>query len=292
MLYADHFAQAEYKTALIYETLFWVETNSDFRKLLKKLAASEREDFAFWQKLVTPDRQLYGISPFERWFYKTFRRLFGLTMTAKLLERREQQMIANYHSFRQTITDAKLRHQIDEFIRRELLDEACLKDVIKENHLNSMANIMLGFNDGLIELTGTLTGLTLALQGTKLVAVTGLIAGLSATLSMTASAYAQARYDPLKNPKTAALSTGITYLIIVLLLIFPFLIAHDPATALAAMLVIVLIILLAAAGYTAILYDKPFFRQFLEMAIISLGVAAISFGLGFVLRQLFGLNAN
>ena len=38
-----------------------------------------------------------------------------------------------------------------------------------------MANIMLGFNDGLIELTGTLTGLALALQGTKLVAVTGLV---------------------------------------------------------------------------------------------------------------------
>jgi vacuolar iron transporter family protein len=36
--------------------------------------------------------------------------------------------------------------------------------------------------------------------------------------------------------------------------------------------------------------DLPFWRRFAEMAGISLGVAAISFGIGYLVRAVFGVD--
>jgi ABC-type Mn2+/Zn2+ transport system permease subunit len=38
--------------------------------------------------------------------------------------------------------------------------------------------------------------------------------------------------------------------------------------------------------------DIPFGKRFSEMAIISMGVAALSFAIGFLLRKLIGLPAS
>jgi VIT1/CCC1 family predicted Fe2+/Mn2+ transporter len=37
--------------------------------------------------------------------------------------------------------------------------------------------------------------------------------------------------------------------------------------------------------------DEKFSRRFIEMALLSLSVAALSFGVGFVLRKFFGIDA-
>jgi len=55
--------------------------------------------------------------------------------------------------------------------------------------------MVLGLNDALVELTGTLAGLTFALKNTRLIALSGLITGIAATLSMAASEYLSARTE-------------------------------------------------------------------------------------------------
>jgi len=42
--------------------------------------------------------------------------------------------------------------------------------------------------------------------------------------------------------------------------------------------------------YLAVVRDMPFKHRFLEMAGLCLGVSLISFGIGFVLRQAFGID--
>ena len=49
--------------------------------------------------------------------------------------------------------------------------------------------MVLGLNDALVEFTGALAGYTFALQNTLLVAMTGLITGVAASLSMATSEY-------------------------------------------------------------------------------------------------------
>ena len=54
---------------------------------------------------------------------------------------------------------------------------------------------MLGLNDALVELTGMIAGMTFALSGTKIVALTAVITGAAATLSMAASNYLAERAE-------------------------------------------------------------------------------------------------
>ena len=42
--------------------------------------------------------------------------------------------------------------------------------------------------------------------------------------------------------------------------------------------------------YISVAKDIPFRERFLEMAIISLGIAAVTFGIGFLIRTFLGLE--
>jgi VIT1/CCC1 family predicted Fe2+/Mn2+ transporter len=43
--------------------------------------------------------------------------------------------------------------------------------------------------------------------------------------------------------------------------------------------------------YISVAKDLPFKERFLEMAFISLGVAALTFGIGFLVRLVVGIDA-
>src|SRR5437016_1858109 len=104
-----------------------------------------------------------------------------------------------------------------------------MADILKKH---SMASVALGVNDGVIELTGALTGFTFALKEHHLVALSGLITGIAAALSMAASAFMQARHEEEKDAVSAAVITGISYLIVVLLLVAPYFIFAEALSAL------------------------------------------------------------
>ena len=61
--------------------------------------------------------------------------------------------------------------------------------LVDEERLKYVGSVVLGLNDALVEFTGTLAGLTFAIQNTQIIAVAGLIMGVAASLSMGASEY-------------------------------------------------------------------------------------------------------
>lgn len=73
--------------------------------------------------------------------------------------------------------------------------------MLDEERLQYVGSMVLGLNDALVELTGTLAGLSFALQDNRLVALSGLITGISATLSMASSEYLSARSEGNQNAK-------------------------------------------------------------------------------------------
>ena len=110
-------------------------------------------------------------------------RIFGLTFSLKLLENTEEKDQIKYENIEHHIPDT---HQI---IRDEEAHEEELINLINGEHLNYVGSMVLGLNDSLVELTGTLAGLTFAFQNTKLIALSGLITGSAASLSMAVSEY-------------------------------------------------------------------------------------------------------
>lgn len=170
-------------------------------------------------------------------------------------------------------------------------EEKIIKELNKEINKDKkeyIGAIVLGLNDALIEITGALAGLTLALQNSKIIAVVGLITGISASLSMSASEYLSIKSEKTKNkPIKSAFYTGSVYLLTVLLLISPYLLLDNVFKSLISTLIIALIIIFIFTYYISVKRNYPFKKRFFDMLLIGLGVATISFIFGYLIRIFF-----
>ncbi len=266
----------------IYDRLSKSTKDSYNKNVLKRISQDELRHYHFWKKYtkedIKPDR-------YAMWKYYLISRLFGITFGIKLMERGEAGAQLAYEKIAKSIPEAKrLEKEENEHEKR-------LISLIDEERLRYVGSMVLGLNDALVELTGALAGFTLALQHTRLVALTGLITGIAASLSMSASEYLSKKSEEgHKNPLKAALYTGLAYIITVFFLIFPYLIFKNVYLALGVTLVNAILVILIFTFYISIAKDLGFKKRFFEMAVISLGVAALTFSLGFIIRIAFNIE--
>ncbi len=282
----DELLYDEYESYVTYKELARVEPVPSFRKVLKELVKHEEHDYQFWQKFAINKEP--EISRFFVVFLKLMRKILGLTFTVKFLESNERAAIRNYIALSK-ISHPKMRKMINKMLRHELQHEQRLVNSIQEEKVKFVSSIILGVNDGLVELTGALVGFSTAFRNPATIALAGLITGIAASLSMAASAYMQAKHDvEHRNAKKSALYTGVSYFVVVALLVLPFFIFTSSFSALLWMFAVVFLILGSASFYTAILFDRSFKKQFGQMVLFSLGVAAVSFLIGLLVRYVSG----
>jgi len=267
----------------IYLRLAAIEKDSSNREVLQRIAEDEKDHYAHWKKHTGRDVRPSMLLVCS---YLVLARLFGLVFTVKLMERGEHLAQRNYGKIGESFPEA-LR-----IMQEEKEHESELLRMLNEDRLRYVGSIVLGLNDALVELTGALAGLTLALQNARLIAMTGLITGIAASLSMSASEYLSTRTedDNARHPVKAAVYTGVAYVFTVALLIIPYLFLDNPFLALGLCLGFALLVIFLFTFYISVAKELPFARRFFEMAGLSLTVAAISFGIGYLVKSFFNLE--
>jgi len=273
----------EITSHIIYKRLSKSVRGTDNRTTLKRISDNELEHNETLKSITHADvqpRRLYAF------FFFLIARVFGLTFGVKLLERGETDASASYGRLSSEYP------QVAAFVSDEEEHERELIDMINEEKLSYVGAIVLGLNDALVELTGALAGFTFAFQNTKLIALTGLITGISASLSMAASEYLSASHETgsRRGALKSALYTGAAYVLTVVILILPFLLIANPFVSLGVCLGAAVLIILVFNFYVSVAKDTPFRRQFWEMVLISLGVAGISFLIGILVKNVFGVD--
>lgn len=251
------------------------------REVLEHIAHDEQEHYKILHKHTGVET---GPEQWRVWRYRLLSRLFGLTFTIKLMEKGESFAQAAYERVHPDVPD------LNRLLQDEHKHEQDLIAMIQEERLDYMDSIVLGLNDALVELTGALAGLSFALQNTNVIAMSGLVTGIAASLSMAASEYLSKKSEGDTEPLKASTYTGIAYIVTVLLLVLPFLVLSAWQAALPVTLIIGLGVIATFTYFNAIVHEKKFRRDFLEMAALSFGVAIISFGVGLLLRQVFGVE--
>ncbi|MEG1525045.1 MAG: VIT1/CCC1 transporter family protein [Clostridia bacterium] len=251
--------------------------------VLLHLAHEEETHAKIWQK--------YSGLELRPQKYKVFLRklstvIMGFTFTIKRMEKGEGLAQQTYALLAQEVPESIL------ISAQENEHEQALMEMLDEERLQYVGSMVLGLNDALVELTGALAGITFALQNTRLVALSGLITGIAATLSMASSEFLSAKSDGRKDALKSCTYTGVAYLITVALLILPYLLFSNDnyVWALVSMLAIVVCIIAFFSYYISVAKDLPFLRRFCEMAVISLGVAVIAFVIGLIAKQLLGID--
>lgn len=266
----------------IYSRLAQSIRSEENRAVLMRIAEDERQHYESWrqatQEAVPPNK-------FKIWWYTLIGRVLGLTFALQLMEQGEEGAQENYAELVSAVPEA------EEILREEEEHEYVLLEMLDEERLRYTGSIVLGLNDALVELTGALAGLTLALQDTNLIALTASITGIAASMSMAASEYLSTKTEQTsKAPGRAALYTGLAYVFTVIVLVLPYLLFDNYIVCLILSLLIAIMIIAAFNYYIAVARGEPFRRRFLEMAGLSLFVAAVSFGVGFLIRTLFGVD--
>ncbi|MBN2006153.1 MAG: VIT1/CCC1 transporter family protein [Anaerolineae bacterium] len=266
----------------IYRQLAQTIRSPENRRVLEKIADEELAHYHRWkaytEQEVRPDR-------LKIWVYSLIGRTLGFTFAVKLMERGEQGAQENYAALEELATEAEA------IAAEEKSHEEALLAMLDEEILRYAGSMVLGLNDALVELTGALAGLTLAFQNTRLVALSGTITGIAAAMSMAASEYLSTKSERTgKSPLKASLYTGAAYIVTVLLLILPYLLWKNYYVCLAITMATAVLIIAAFNYYIAIAKDEPFRRRFMEMAGLSLSVAALSFGVGLLVRKFLGVE--
>lgn len=273
----------EITESAIYEKIAQSIKDEHNSSVLNRIAVEEKKHYHILEAItgihVTPNKFLV-------FKFTVLAKIFGFTFAVKLMEKSEGDASAAYDAISDEVPEAK------EIAADEDRHENELLAILDEERLQYVGSMVLGLSDALVELTGTLAGLTFALQDNRLVALSGLITGVSATLSMTSSEYLAARTDGHKNPLKSSLYTGVVYLFTVICLVLPYLLLPQNAfiPALGILVGIVIIIITGFTYYISIAKDLNFKRRFAEMAGISLSVAAFSFVIGLLIKEFLGID--
>jgi VIT1/CCC1 family predicted Fe2+/Mn2+ transporter len=276
------FQQTEITEYHIYKRLAKHIRSKENASILDQIAEDELRHYNGWKQYTREE-----VSPrwFYVWFYYIISITFGFTFGVKLMELGEQAAQKNYAAVSKEVPEASKYEQEEDQHEKKLVE------MLDEERLQYAGSVVLGLNDALVELTGALAGLTLALQNTKLIALSGLITGIAASMSMAASEYLSTRSEETsKEPVRAAIYTGIAYIFTVSLLVLPYLLIENYYIDLAITMTIAVLIIAVFNYYISVAKGESFKARFLEMAGLSLGVATFSFIIGFFIRKWLGIE--
>ena len=276
------FQRNEYTESIVYDRLASIEKNTSNSKVLRLISAEEKAHYYTLKKYTNTE-----VKP-NRWRiakYYWLARILGITFAIKLMESSENSAHQDYARYTEC-------EDLQRLSCEEEIHEEKLIGLINEERLEYMGSVVLGLNDALVEFTGALAGFTLALSDHKLIALTGIITGIAAALSMASSEYLSTKSegDKSKHPAKAAIYTGIAYIITVVALVAPFILISNVLIALGVMLAMALIIIALFNYYYSVARGESFRKRFMEMAVLSFSVAGISFLIGYALKTFTGID--
>lgn len=275
--------QSELTESMIYAEIAKFAKGEQNKETLLRLSREEKAHYEIWKMYTDVDMKPQKGKVF---WYKLIARIFGFTFAVKLMENGEENAQEEYALLAEEVEESVVIRQQEEEHEKALLG------MLDEERLQYVGSMVLGLNDALVELTGSLAGFTFAMQNTRLIALSGLIIGISATFSMASSEFLAARSEGRTDALKSCTYTGVAYLITVILLIAPYLIFGNSQyiLALICMLAVVILIIAGFTYYTSVAQDEPFGSRFAEMAIISISVAVISFVVGILAKKFLGVD--
>ena len=267
----------------VYRRLAGLEKDPVRRRTLLRIMQDERRHCEVLRsrtgRTVTPD-------PKRVLWYVGMVRVLGRAFVVRQMEQCEKGTAASYSRYPER----------EEFVRiasEERRHGEELTTLAGGMRLCYISSVVPGLNDALVEFTGALAGFTLALNEPRLVALTGGITGIAAALSMAASEYLATKSEKgrEKHPLRAAVCTGgrlsgdgrHTD-------ILPYLLFSSALAALGVMLLAALTVIALFNYYYAVVRCESFRRRFFEMALLSFGIAGISFLIGYILKLFTGAD--
>lgn len=252
------------------------------KEILRKISNDELAHYEYWKKKsrrdVRPDR-------IRIVFYLMLSRLFGITFAIKLMERHEARAQQVYDA------PSKDNPEVKRIVDDEMSHEEELIGLIDERRLQYTGAIVRGMNDGIVEITGEVAGLSFVFDESLIIGIIALITGSVGSLSLASSEYLAANWEEgHQTPIGSAAYTVAAYMLTILVLIWPLLIGFPPISALAIIIINAVILIFIFNYHLSVAKELKLGKRFGQMLLVSLGIAFISFVLGYMIKHVLHLE--
>ncbi|MDE1965753.1 MAG: VIT1/CCC1 transporter family protein [Patescibacteria group bacterium] len=307
------------KRALVLDELFdltfyerlRVFTPGDTGAMLDRLIAVESRHLAFWQDFFAlPLSRLDLGRRVKLSVMLALARLFGKRGILLLLEAIEVYGIKKYLAVWEAYPEEPLKSAVAGILRDEFEHEnAIVSDGTSHRlHPERVRDLFLGFNDGLIEVIGAISGFFAVFQTVSAVLLAGVTVAVAGAFSMAAGAYAavgsEKELDDIharkqrflgapassgtrNSPVGSALVVGISYFIGALIPLAPvFFGAESLPLSITASLIVAILVSYIVAFLSGMDTRR---RILINIAIVVIAVSVTSV-LGLIAKGIFGVN--
>lgn len=266
----------------IYEKLSKSAKEPHNKSVLKRIADEELKHhnvcINFTCQDVKPNR-------LKVWFYYLVSLAFGVTFSLKFMERTEGRDYIIYSKLSETMPETLA------IARDEIRHEKQLLDLIDDERLNYSSDIVRGMNVAIVEITGALAGLTFAFQNRELVVGTVIIIGIIMSLSVMSTEFLAAKTAfHIASPLKSLLYAGVANIFTIFILLLPYFLFRNIYTALAVTIAMAVIIIYVFAFYISVVRGISIKKRFFGMALISLGITGLAFGIGLLARLILHIE--
>ena len=155
MVIIKRMQQNELTESAIYRKIATFAKGEENKETLLRLAREEKAHYEIWKKYTAIDMVPEKNKVLK---YTMLARILGFTFAVKLMERGEQGAQAEYELLEKEIPESTFIRQQEEEHEQALLG------MLDEERLQYVGSMVLGLNDALVELTGSLAGFAFALQ--------------------------------------------------------------------------------------------------------------------------------
>ncbi len=197
---ALQFYRDEYSDSVLYAQLAKIEKDEALKNEFLRLSNIEAKHAKFWHDFLARRGVKISkakVSKFSLYSTRLLRKILGPGAVASLLEMGENSAIQKYFKFLTTYQeklDEEERRELSEVILDELEHEKFFYESKQRFHVENIRDLVLGMNDGLVEILGAVTGLSAVyVYNPKLVGISGLIVGVAGALSMAIGTFISVR---------------------------------------------------------------------------------------------------
>ena len=276
--------------SLLYREMARRTKNPENKRILEEMAKQEYGHYLFWKrysgevKLSSGDRIILKLLILVS-------KLMGTVFTVKFLERHESEVVEEY---KRVLEERSIKEEdletLKKIIEEEEVHENYFISQIDEFAIRHLGSIALGMADAIIELTGVHVGF-IGFSGSSIVTgIAGLIVGISASMSMAAASYLQAKQEKGKQPILSALTTGLAYILTVITLASPFFTIPSILYAFILSSMLAFSILGFFSYYSSVIFDRKFLRDYLENVLLIMLIVVVGYFFGDFVKTFFGFK--
>jgi VIT1/CCC1 family predicted Fe2+/Mn2+ transporter len=279
----------EYKDYLVYSELakYNKGRKGKYGEVFSRLANTEKGHYDFWKKYSVEKEPRTSKWGARLVIYMSI--LFGTTFAIKFLEKHESKSIEKYKSVAHLIP-AEDKDFFQGMIVEEEEHEHNFRNEIRSSYVIYISFVILGLADAIVEISGIHAGSLGIYDSTRLTGFAGIIAGAAASIAMASAAYAQAKQGFAGSPSISAAFTGISYFASAVVLATPYFLTDNMEIAVASSITFAVIILAVTNYYNAVITEKSFLKDFVEMVAITFGATIVLYLVGQLIRSVFGIT--